>query len=61
MCLFLCVVQFDIPVSNVSEGDGNVTLEIKKTEKINFDIDVIIIPGPLTAGESWFICMYIKW
>ena len=49
--LFVYVVQFDMATSDVSEDDGIVTLEIKKTEKIDFDIDVIIIPVPLTAGE----------
>ena len=48
----VCVVQFDVPASDVSEDDGRVTLEIKKTEKIDFDFDVIIIAVPLTAGGS---------
>ena len=59
-CLFLCVVQFDVPALDVSEGDSIVTLEIKKTEKIDFDFDVIIIPVPLTAGEPQLICMYLE-
>ena len=44
---------------DVSEGDGNVTLEIKKTEKIDFDFDVIIIPVPLTAGELYIVDVYV--
>ena len=57
------VVQFDMLESDASEGDGIVTLEIKKTEKIDFDFDVIIIPVPLTAGElnvdNIYACMYV--
>ena len=36
---------------DVSEDDGNVTLEIKKTEQVDFDFDIIVIPVPTTAGE----------
>ena len=42
---------------DVSEGDGNVTLEIKKTETVDFDFDVIVIPVPSTAGESQLMCV----
>lgn len=62
--LFVYIVEFDLPTSDVSEDDGIVTLEIKKTEKIDFDIDVIIIPVPLTAGElrgvHKFLSLYVQ-
>ena len=45
---------------DVLEGDGNVTLEIEKTEKIDFDFDVIIIPVPLTAGELYIVDVYVR-
>lgn len=47
----LHVVQFDVAALDVLEGDGNVTLDIKKTEQVNFDFDVIVIPVPFTAGK----------
>lgn len=57
----LCVVQFDVSALDASEGDGNVTVEIKKTEKIDFDFDVIIIPVPFTAGELRVVdTLYLK-
>ena len=57
--LFVCTVQFDMPALDVSEGDGNVTLEIKKSEKIDFDFDVIIVPVPFTAGELRAVDTYV--
>ena len=37
-----CAVHFDVHKGDVSEGDGGVTLEVKKFEKIDFDFDVMI-------------------
>ena len=48
-----------MPALDVSEGDGIVTLEIKKTEKIDFDFDVIIVPVPFTAGELRAVDAYV--